>query len=175
MIGDLVLGYIVLAGQLLDRHRPIMYPLATSAPGVVVPPRELPTLLTAGLQMDLRAVAARFSDHAVKRVNSIVRTVETARQLLSALTKDARERNDPLPDDEFGNLLNGLSQTAERKLSSWNKRAVGLRTGITTLVNLMVRYIGLDKDLCEVESSARRFEIVLDRWEQNRMDELRGK
>ena len=38
-----------------------------------------------------------------------------------------------------------------------------------------IRYIGLDQKLCEIEPPARRLEIILDKWEQDCLDEIRGK
>jgi hypothetical protein len=39
----------------------------------------------------------------------------------------------------------------------------------------MIRYIGLDQKLCEIEPSVRRLKTILDKWEQDRPDEIRGK
>jgi hypothetical protein len=38
----------------------------------------------------------------------------------------------------------------------------------------MIRYIGLDRALSEFEPSVRRLEIILDKWEQEHLDEIRG-
>jgi hypothetical protein len=55
------------------------------------------------------------------------------------------------------------------------KRAGSLKVNIKSLVNLMIRYIGLDQKLREIEPSERRLELILDKWDQDRLDEIRGK
>ncbi|MEO3858717.1 hypothetical protein [Acrocarpospora sp. B8E8] len=169
LISDLVLAYMMLASQLLARHRPIALARGTTGPG------ELSALLVDGLEMDLQAVAGRFSEHAMKRVDDIVRAVDTARGIQRAVVDTAREQGDPMPDDDFAHLLTTLNGLTPKLLRSWAKRASGLKTNVTSLVNLMIRYIGLDRALDEIEPSARRLEIILDRWEQDRLDEIRGK
>lgn len=167
LISDLVLAYMMLASQLLARHRPMM--VTISATGVtVVTPDELPGLLTDGLEIDLKGLAGRFSDHALKRVDDITRAVGAARVLLHVAT------DDELPQEVAGLLttVNGVSPT---QLQSWTKRAFGLKTNIKSLVNLMIRYIGLDQKLCEIELSSRRLQNLMDRWEQDYLDEIRGK
>ncbi|GAA0997079.1 hypothetical protein GCM10009555_093980 [Acrocarpospora macrocephala] len=69
LISDLVLAYMMLASQLLARHRPIVLARGTTRPG------ELSALLADGLEMDLKAVAGRFSEHAKKRVDGVARAV----------------------------------------------------------------------------------------------------
>jgi hypothetical protein len=174
LISDLVLEYMMLASQLLARHRPMM--VTISATGVtVVTPDELPGLLTDGLEIDLKGVAGRFSDHAVKRVEDITRAVGIARVALFVTAEEAQERGEPMLDDRFTHLLTTLNGVAPAQLQSWAKRATGLKISITSLVNLMIRYIGLDQKLCEIEPSVRRLETILDKWEQDRPDEIRGK
>lgn len=179
LISDLVLAYMMLASQLLARHRPMMqlaWVIGTSDPGAtVVTPGELSGMLTDGLEIDLKGVAGRFSDHAVKRVDEIARAVGIARVILNVATDDAQERGEPMRDDDFAHLLTTLNGVAPAQLQSWAKRASGLKINITSLVNLMIRYIGLDRKLCKIEPSARRLQIILERWEEDRLDEIRGK
>lgn len=137
-------------------------------------PGELSDLLTAGLEIDLKGVAGRFSDNAAKRVNDIARAVSIARVILHVATDDAQEQDEPIPDD-FTHLLTTLNGVTPAQLQSWAKRASGLKINITSLVNLMIRYINLDRKLCEIELSARRLQIILDRWEEDRLDEIRLK
>lgn len=176
LISDLVLAYMMLASQLLARHRPMAWMIGTSDPGAtVVTPGELPGLLTDGLEIDLKGVAGRFSDHAAKRVDDITKVVGAARVLMYVATDDAENHGEPLPDDDFAHLLTTLNGVAPAQLQSWAKRASGLKINIRSLVNLMIRYIGLDQKLCEIEPSARRLENILAKWEQDRLDEIRGK
>lgn len=176
LISDLVLAYMMLAGQLLARHKPLMYSIGTSAPGDVVTPGELPGLLTEGLQMDLAGVASRFSDHTLKRVDAIAKAVGMALLIQHAGTDIASEQDDPTPlDDAFAELLKNLAKITPKQLQSWTKRATELKKNIKSLVNLMIRYIGLDQALHTMEPSARRLEIIVDKWKQDYMDEIRGK
>jgi hypothetical protein len=153
LISDLVLAYMMLASQLLARHRPIMWTIGAT----VVTPGELPGLLTDGLEIDLKGVAGRFSDHAVKRVDDIVRAVGVARAILYYVDYVAADDDgDQMLDDDFTHLLTTLSNVAPTQLQSWAKRASNLKINIKSLVNLMFRYIGLDKELRKIEPSARR-------------------
>jgi hypothetical protein len=126
-------------------------------------------------EIDLKGVAGRFSDHAVKRVEDITRAVGIARVALFVTAEEAQERGEPMLDDRFTHLLTTLNGVAPAQLQSWAKRATGLKISITSLVNLMIRYIGLDQKLCEIEPSVRRLKTILDKWEQDRPDEIRGK
>lgn len=178
LISDLVLAYMMLASQLLARHRPMM-PMArvigTSDPGAtVVTSGELSVLLSDGLEIDLKGVASRFSDHAVKRVDDIAWAVGIARAL-HVTTGDAQERSEPIPDADEAQLWTILNGVAPAQLQSWTKRASELKINIKSLVNLMIRYINLDRKLCEIEPSARRLAIILERWEEDRLDEIRLK
>ena len=185
LISDLVLAYMMLASQLLARHRPMMpiarlpvasseiaWMIGTSDP---VTPGELSGLLIDGLEIDLKGVASRFSDHALKRVDDIARAVGIARVAVFVVTDDAQEQGEPMPNDDFAHLLTTLNGVTPAQLQSWAKRASGLKINITSLVNLMIRYINLDRKLCKIEPSARRLQIILDWWEEDRLDEIRLK
>jgi hypothetical protein len=185
LISDLVLAYMMLASQLLARHRPMMpiarlpvasseiaWMIGTSDP---VTPGELSGMLAAGLEIDLKGMASRFSDHAVKRVDDITRAVGIARVALYVATGDAQEWGEPMPDDEFAHLLTTLNGVTPAQLQPWAKRASELKINIKSLVNLMIRYINLDRELCKIEPSARRLQIILDRWEEDLLDEIRLK
>jgi hypothetical protein len=174
LIGDLVLAYMILASQLLARHKPIMWPLATSEPGAVVTPHELSGMLADGLNVDLKVMAGRFSDHAVKRVVNIATAVATAQAILRAPGDDPQAPGAAAPDDDFGRLLTTLSE-ADPHLRSWAKRASGLKTKTASLVDLMIPSIALDRALCPVEPSVRRLQMILNWWEQKQLDEIRGK
>jgi hypothetical protein len=92
LISDLVLAYMMLASQLLARHRPMALVIGTSDPdATVVTPGGLLSLLTDGIEIDLKGVAGRFSDHAVKRVDQVARAVGAARLIPYAATDDAQE------------------------------------------------------------------------------------
>jgi hypothetical protein len=170
VLSDLVLAYMVLASELLERHKPIMWVIADSKNGTnVVTPQSLPSRLKEGLEPDLKAMAARFSDHAVERVAAIATAVTTAGTMLESLG------DEPVPDDEMGQLLTEL-RAVEPRLASWAKRAAGLSTKRpTSLVDLMIRFIGLDRAIQPVEPQVRRLESILDWMEQRAIDELRGK
>lgn len=176
LISDLALAYMILAGQLLARHQPLMYTVGTSVPGDVVTPAELSGLLTDGLEMDLTKVASRFSNHALKRVDAITRAVGMARLIQHVGTDAAPEQTDSTPlDDAFSELLKTLDKITPKQLQSWTKRATDLRKNIKSLVNLMIRYIGLDQALSEIEPSATRLEVIVDKSKQDYLDEIRGK
>lgn len=176
LISDLVLAYMMLAGQLLARHRPLMWVMATSEPGVVVTPGELPGMLTDGLEIDLPGVASRFSEHGLKRVDAIGKAVGMARLMRHVVTDAVPEEGAPTPpDDPFAGLLAILANVSPAQLKSWTKRATSLKVNVKSLVNLMIRYIALDRALREIESSATRLEIIIDKWSQDYSDEIRGK
>jgi hypothetical protein len=171
LISDLVLAYMMLASQLLARHRPMLWTISTSDPNVtVVTPGELPGLLTDGLAIDLKGMAGRFIDHVVKRVGNIRRWVGVARVLLHVVTEDAQQRGGPPPEDDFARLLRTLNNVSPAQLESWAKRASNLKTNIKSLVNLMLRYISLGQQLCAIDPSAKRLEIIADKWEQDHLD-----
>ncbi|WP_234342946.1 hypothetical protein [Streptomyces fulvoviolaceus] len=171
LISDLVLAYMILASQLLARHKPIAWVMATSKPGPVVQPHELSGLLADGLEMDLMVVAERFSDHTVKRVDNIATAVVIAQTLLDPPGDDIQI---PAPDDDFGRLLTSISKEHPR-LRSWTKRASDLKTKTTSLLDLMIPFINLDRALSPVEPSVKRLQMILDWWEQRQLDEIRGK
>lgn len=171
LIGDLVLAYMLLAGQLLARYRPMMWEMGTG-------PDELPGLLTDGLDIDLKGVAVRFSDRAAERVDVIGRAVAFARAIQHIVTDDAQKRGDPMPDDDFAHLLTTVNGVSPAQLQSWANRASSLKANIRSLVNLMLRYIGLDKELSKIEASAGRLQIIVDKMEQDyqdHLDEIRGR
>jgi hypothetical protein len=62
-----------------------------------------------------------------------------------------------------------------KHLPSWAKQAEGLKSKTSSLTGLMIPFIDLDRALNRIEPSVRRLEMVLDYWEQQRIDELRGK
>jgi hypothetical protein len=163
LISDLVLAYMMLASQLLARCcRTMVVPLSARVD-------KLPGLLTDGLEIDLKEMAGRFSDHAAKRVDDIGRAVGTARVLLLVAT-------DGDLHEDVVRLLTTVNGVAPAQLRSWVKRASDLKTvNIKSLVNLMKRYIGLDQKLCEIEQLTRRLQTLLDRWEQDYLDEIKGK
>lgn len=170
VLSDLVLAYMVLASELLERHKPIMWVIADSKNGTnVVTPQSLPGRLREGLEPDLKAMAARFSDHAVERVAAITAAVATAGAMLESLG------DEPVPDDEMGQLLTAL-RDVQPSLRSWTNRAAGLKTKRpASLVDLMIRFIGLDRAIQPVEPQVRRLESILDWMEERAIDELRGK
>ncbi|MGW3735187.1 hypothetical protein [Streptomyces sp. NPDC005148] len=169
LIADLVLAYMSLASQLLARHKPIIgVPIASSDSRPIVTPGQLSVLLADGLDMDLKVMAGRFSEHAAKRVFDIAAAVAYAQALLRTTGED------PPPDDEFGRMLTNLSDV-EPKLRSWAKRASSLKTKTASLVDLIIPFIGLDRALSPIEPSVRRLDVILDRWEQDQVDEIRGR
>lgn len=166
LIGDLVLAYMALACDLLARHRPVAFVMAMSEPGEVTTPCELPGLLADGLETDIKAMARRFSDHSVQRVHTIATAISVAQTLV---------RDNPMPaGDPFADLLTELSGAAPQ-VRSWTNRADGLGGKSSSLVDLMVPFINLDRVLSAVEPSVRRFNAILDVEEQRQIDDLRGK
>ena len=175
LIGDLVLAYMILASQLLARHKPIAWVVATSDPNaVIVTPQKLPSMLADGLDMDLKAMAGRFSDHAMERVANTAIAVAIAKETLRAHRDGTDAPGVSAADGDFGRLLITLSDN-ESKLQSWFKRASNLKTKTSSLVDLMISFIGLDRALCPIEPSVRRLKMILDYWEQREIDEMRGK
>lgn len=174
LIRDLVLAYMILATQLLSRHKPIMFVMWQSGPGPIVTPQELPGLLGDGLDVDLKKMALRFSDHSMDRVHGIAAAVTTAQALLRDVENDPNSPGTPILDDDFGRLLMTLSET-EPRLQSWVKRAAGLKAKPKSLVDLMLPFIGLDQALSVIEPSVRKLEAVLDWLEQQQINEMRGK
>lgn len=168
LISDLVMAYMMLTSQLLARHRPMMAPLGT--------PANLSGMLTDGLdEMDLKGVAGRFSDHTMERVENITKWVGIARVLLHLVIQDTEQSGGSPPEDDYVRLLRTLNDITWTQLQSWAKRASSLKANIKSLVNLMIRYIGLDHELREIEPSAKRLEAITDKWEQDYLDEIRGK
>ncbi|WP_229860000.1 hypothetical protein [Streptomyces poonensis] len=172
LIADLVLAYRVLADDLLARHKPIAWTMASSDPAPVVTPHQLRGRLVEGVDVDLKAMARRFRDHAVKRVAAVVAAVAVAQQLLGI--NDSWEADPSLPDDEIARMLTGLADVS-RQLPSWTRQAEGLRSKTSSLTGLLDPFINLDRSLSRIEPSVRRLEMILDWWEQHRIDELRGK
>lgn len=172
LISDLVLAYRVLADELVGRHRPVAWTLASSSPAPVVAPQQLRGQLVEGIDVDVKAMARRFHSHAVKRVQAVVAAVATAQQLLGV---DSSGEPDPfLPDDDMARMLTGLSDVSKH-LPSWAKQAQGLKSKTSSLTALMIPFINLDRALNRIEPSVRRLEMILDYWEQQQIDELRGK
>ncbi|MEU5492255.1 hypothetical protein AB0G98_31575 [Streptomyces sp. NPDC020196] len=172
LISDLVLAYRVLADELIGRHRPIAWTMASSDSNPVVAPQQLRGRLIEGVDVDVKAMASRFHGHAVKRVQAVVAAVATARQLLSVDSSGKVDAS--LPDDDMARMLTGLSNVSKH-LPSWAKQAEGLKSKTSSLTGLMIPFINLDRALNRIEPSVRRLEMILDYWEQQRIDELRGK
>ncbi|MGQ4459363.1 hypothetical protein [[Kitasatospora] papulosa] len=172
LISDLVLAYRVLADELIGRHRPIAWTMASSDSNPVVAPQQLRGRLIEGVDVDIKAMARRFHGHAVKRVQAVVTAVATARQLLGVDSSGKVDAS--LPDDDMASMLTGLSNVSKH-LPSWAKQAEGLKSKTSSLTGLMIPFINLDRALNRIEPSVRRLEMILDCWEQQRIDELRGK
>ncbi|WP_328941489.1 hypothetical protein [Streptomyces sp. NBC_00250] len=172
LISDLVLAYRVLANELIGRHRPIMWAMASSDSDPVVAPQQLRGRLIEGVDVDVKAMARRFHGHEVKRVQAVFAAVATARQLLGVDSSGKPDAS--LPDDEMVRILTGLSNVS-KNLPSWAKQAEGLKSKTSSLTGLMIPFINLDRALNRIEPSGRRLEMILDYWEQERIDELRGK
>jgi hypothetical protein len=170
LISDLVLAYRVLADELVSRHRPIAYTMASSDPAPVVTPQQLQGRLVEGV--DVKAMARRFHDHAVKRVQTVLAAVAIAQQLLGV--NSSGEADPSLPDDDMARMLTGLSDVS-KQLPSWEKQAEGLKSKTSSLTGLMIPFINLDRALSRIEPSVRRLDMIMDWWEQSRIDELRGK
>lgn len=146
-------------------------------PGDVVTPGELPGMLTDGLEVDLAGVANRFSEHALKRVEAIRKAVGMAR-LMQHMAADTAPEEEGVPtplDDAFDALVATLADISAAQLRSWTKQATGLKMNIKSLVNLMIRYIGLDRALRKIEPSTTRLEVIIDKWKQDYyVDEIQG-
>ncbi|AZP23015.1 hypothetical protein EJC51_00525 [Streptomyces aquilus] len=172
LISDLVLAFRVLADELVGRHKPIAWTMASSDPAPIVTPQQLRDRLTEGVDVDVKAMARRFHGHAVKRVQAVKAAVATAQQLLGV---DSSGKADPsLPDDDMARMLTGLSDKS-KNLKSWAKQAEGLMSKTSSLTGLMIPFINLDRALSSIEPSVRRLEMILDYWEQQQINELRGK
>ncbi|MFD7817663.1 hypothetical protein ACFV6E_32800 [Streptomyces sp. NPDC059785] len=172
LIADLVLAYRLLADDLLGRHRPIAWTMASSDPAPIVTPHQLQGRLIEGVDVDLKAMARRFRDHAVKRVEAVVAAVAVAQRLLGV--DSSEEADAALPDDEMARMLTGLSD-ASRHLTSWARQAEGLKSKTSSLTGLLDPFINLDRSLSRIEPSVRRLDMILDWLGQRRIDELRGK
>lgn len=172
LISDLVLAYRVLANELIGRHRLIMWAMASSKCDRVVTPQQLRGQLIEGVDVDVKAMARRFHDHAVKRIHAVVAAVATARQLLGVDSSGKADAS--LPDDDMARMLTGLTDVSKH-LPSWAKQAEGLKSKTSSLTGLMVPFINLDRSLNRIEPSVRRLEMILDNWKQQQIDELRGK
>jgi hypothetical protein len=172
LIADLVLAYRVLADELLGRHKPIAWTMVSSDPSPIVTPQQLRGRLVEGVDVDVKAMARRFHDHAVRRVQIISAAVSTAQQLLGI--DESGEADASLPDDDMARMLTSLSDVAKH-LPSWTRQAEGLRAKTSSLTGLMVPFINLDRALSRAEPSVRRLTVILNWWEQRRIDELRGK
>ncbi|MFB7998777.1 hypothetical protein ACFC4G_38860 [Streptomyces sp. NPDC056002] len=172
LTSDLVLAFRVLADELLCRHRPIAWTMTSSDPAPIVTPQQLRGRLVEGVDVDVKSMASRFHGHAVKRVQAIWEAVATAQQLLNVAGPE--EGDASLPDDDMAHMLTGLTDVSKH-LPSWRKQAEGLKSKTSSLTDLMIAFINLDRALSRIEPSVRRLEMILDWWEQSRIDELRGK
>ncbi|REK84490.1 hypothetical protein DY245_43310 [Streptomyces inhibens] len=172
LISDLVLAYRVLADELVGRHKPIAWTMASSDPSPVVTPQQLRGRLVEAIDVDVKAMARRFHDHAVKRVQTVLAAVAIAQQLLGV--NSSGEADPSLPDDDMARMLTGLSDVS-KQLPSWEKQAEGLKSKTSSLTGLMIPFINLDRALSRIEPSVRRLDMIMDWWEQSRIDELRGK
>ncbi|MER7968007.1 hypothetical protein ABTX35_03155 [Streptomyces sp. NPDC096080] len=172
LIADLVLAYRVLADELIRRHQPIAYTLASSDPAPVVTPQQLRGQLIEGVDVDTKAMARRFSEHAVKRVQAVHAAVVVAQRLLGV--NDSGEPDPFLPDDDMARMLKGLNDVS-RQLPSWGKRAAGLQSKTSSLTGLIIPFSNLDRALSRIEPSVRRLDMIMDWFEQGQIDDLRGK
>ncbi|MFE0731670.1 hypothetical protein ACFW2X_26160 [Streptomyces antibioticus] len=172
LIADLVLAYRVLADELLARHKPIAWVMASSDPAPIVTPHQLQGRLTEGVDIDLTSMARRFHDHATKRVQAVSTAVAIAQQLLGS--KSSGETAAAPPDDDMARMLTGLSNTAKH-LAPWTRQAEGLKSKTSSLTGLMVPFLNLDRALSRIEPSVKRLDMIQDWWEQRRIDDLRGK
>ncbi|AGS66877.1 hypothetical protein [Streptomyces collinus] len=172
LIADLVLAYRVLADELLARHKPIAWVMASSDPAPIVTPHQLRGRLTEGIDIDLTSMARRFHDHATKRVQAVSTAVAIAQQLLGS--KSSGETAAAPPDDDMARMLTGLSDTAKH-LAPWTRQAEGLKSKTSSLTGLMVPFLNLDRALSRIEPSVKRLDMIQDWWEQRRIDDLRGK
>jgi hypothetical protein len=146
--------------------------MASSDPAPVVTPQQLRGLLVESVDVDVKAMARRFHDHAVKRVQAVFAAVAVAQQLLGV--NSSGEADPSLPDDDMARMLTGLSDVS-KQLPSWGKQAEGLKSKTSSLTGLMIPFINLDRALSRIEPSVRRLDMILDWWEQKQIDELRGK
>ncbi|MCZ4120256.1 hypothetical protein [Streptomyces sp. H39-S7] len=172
LISDLVLAYRVLADELIGRHQPIAWTMASSDPAPIVTPQQLRGRLTEGVDVDRKAMARRFRAHAVQRVQAIAEAVATAQQLLGV--NSSGEADASLPEDDMARMLKDLCEVS-RHLPSWARQAEGLKSKTSSLTGLMLPFINLDRALSCVEPSVRRLDMIFDWWEQRRIDELRGR
>lgn len=163
LISDLVLAYRVLADELVGRHKPIAWTMASSDPTPIVTPQQLRGRLVEAVNVDVKAMAHRFHDHAVKRVQAVIAAIATAQQLLGV--NSSGEADPSLPDDDMARMLTGLSDVSKH-LPSWAKQAEGLKSKTSSLTGLMIPFINLDRDLNRIEPSVRRLDMILDYWEQ---------
>ncbi|WP_223291260.1 hypothetical protein [Streptomyces avicenniae] len=172
LIPELVVAYRVLANELVGRHKPIAWTMASSDLAPVTTPQQLRGRLVEGVDIDVKAMARRFHDHAVKRVQAVFAAVATAHQLLGI--NSSGETDASLPDDDMARMLTGLTDVSKH-LTSWGRQAEGLKSKTSSLTGLMIPFINLDRALSRIEPSVRRLDMILDWWEQRRIDELRGK
>ena len=119
LISDLALAYRVLADELVGRHKPIARTMASSDPAPVVTPQQLRGRLVEGVDVDIKAMARRFHDHAVKRVQAVIAAAATAQHLLGV--NSSEEVDGPLPDDDMARMLTSLTDVSKH-LSSWGTR-----------------------------------------------------
>ncbi|MEJ8652609.1 hypothetical protein WKI65_32180 [Streptomyces sp. MS1.AVA.3] len=118
LISDLALAYRVLADELVGRHKPIAWTMASSDPAPVVTPQQLRGRLVEGVDVDVKAMARRFHDHAVKRVQAVIAAAATAQQLLGV--NSSGEVDTSLPDDDTARVLTSLIDVSKH-LPSWGK------------------------------------------------------
>ncbi|MFC8285979.1 hypothetical protein [Streptomyces cyaneofuscatus] len=175
LVSDLVLAYRLLADVLLVRHKPIAWTMASSDPASVVTPHQLRGMLTEGIDVDLKAMASRFHDHAVKRVEAVATAVAVAQELRGVTdSKDAGVSSLGDLDDCMASMLNELSEAA-KQLPSWMRQAEGLKAKGESLTGLLDPFINLDRALNRIEPSVKRLDRILDWLEQRHINELRGK
>ncbi|MFC9797218.1 hypothetical protein ACFVJI_31820 [Streptomyces sp. NPDC127584] len=172
LVSDLVLAFRVLADELISRHKPIAWTMASSGSSAIVTPQQLRGRLTAGVDVDVKQMARRFRDHAVTRVQGVAAAVSAAQRLLGI--DDSGKADATLPDDDMARLLNDLHGVA-KLVPSWTRQAEGLRSKTSSLTGLMIPFINLDRALSRIEPSVRRLDMIMDWWEQSRIEELRGK
>ncbi|MGW2025282.1 hypothetical protein [Streptomyces decoyicus] len=142
LISDLALAYRVLANELVGRHKPIAWTMASSDPAPVVTPQQLRGRLVEGVDVDIKAMARRFHDHTVKRVQAVVAAATTAQQLLGV--NSSEEVDTPLLDDDMTRMLTSLIDVTKH-LPSWGNQAEGLKSKTSSLTGLMIPFINLDR------------------------------
>jgi hypothetical protein len=172
LLSDLVLTYLLLVGDLLIRHRPLAWTMTTVvkvADGFETfnfpPPTELGKQLRGDDEADLEAVGRRLTDHVRQRVEEIEFAIGTA-TLIRFLHENGNEATQETPEDYPLSdweeaLVNRVSEIPQRSLARWRRRGDQLVRRGSTLGDVMVRYIQLDRDLRGIEPDAHRWATLI--------------